>query len=936
MSAIIWKSQLPSQPLHRWFEAFEANADAAMDALLLGRFDMANLSTVDVDDLLSRWTLTIAEVGDFAARLDSALDRWIAKNWGRTELTTVDHLRGIWARVGHALSATYIPMSGWQYLGRSAGSLREQMFFQRSFARHLFSPRGTDAFHACLNAVALYQNDDKLRTFWWALVELPHGFPIRYGGLALTGIRRLRFPHGGFRYDVARAVIILAKSLSRLVREGLTEPAVAKNEFEYFYRRTRDYFPGYDAPWGAVFSTIWREELRAECSDEIRAFLDEEAVGLIPRARDQARQAARYPGGQTRPRSLQLTWDAARDPARIEHLLLAHDRDAIPEAEWLLDEQHTYGLKSGNFTFLIRSLHRFATAARNAARRDSDLWQAQQWATEVTRRDPNDPRPWNLVVDILKRRDLAAGGRDRSWRLAWALIDRFPADSYARNGLAEVLKAQGRLREAEEVYRQATEDFPHDLVSRNGLAEVLRAQGRLYEASEIYRRAAEDFPHSFVTRNGFANVLARRAIAEPSPREALAQEARSQFSFIVSAPAVPIKDKLIALCTWALLEEKLGHLPQAADQYSAALAIDRNDPYAQDGYARVRQRLGMPHADASQGNIEEADAESFAHFFDDPTEAQTPEVVSWASYFGEDANVVTQIGSASEQDIPFEASSMEPSRSISGEADTLASVPWSILGYRLRFARAAFFRRSARYQAELPQGERAIQPETLRAAARKLLNEVAALRPDDSRAHAELIALDLEEHSASSQRLALGELEAPSIELLQVAAFAARRQSREEHHSLHDPTKREAVFRPVRALRDFDSAAAPLVALEEGLAALSMVDSAERLELSTRALERFRVWIRPRAIRVSQVIASGDRDDAEAIIPTEAWAHSIAEGFFKPCEVPIDREAAMSIEDTARVDVWLQSKRNESHLADLELNLARFLTPAIEDTLALV
>ena len=64
----------------------------------------------------------------------------------------------------------------------------------------------------------------------------------------------------------------------------------------------------------------------------------------------------------------------------------------------------------------------------------------------------------------------------------------------ARNGKAEVLKAQGRLDEALAEYEFAVRDFPGNVVARSGKAEVLKAQGRLDEALAEYEFAVRDFP----------------------------------------------------------------------------------------------------------------------------------------------------------------------------------------------------------------------------------------------------------------------------------------------------------------------------------------------------------------------------------------------------------------------------------------------------------
>ena len=66
------------------------------------------------------------------------------------------------------------------------------------------------------------------------------------------------------------------------------------------------------------------------------------------------------------------------------------------------------------------------------------------------------------------------------------------------NNLAGLLKAQGKLVEAETLYRRALEgceqqlgaQHPHTLISVINMAGMLQAQGKLAEAEPLYRRCA--------------------------------------------------------------------------------------------------------------------------------------------------------------------------------------------------------------------------------------------------------------------------------------------------------------------------------------------------------------------------------------------------------------------------------------------------------------
>ena len=74
-----------------------------------------------------------------------------------------------------------------------------------------------------------------------------------------------------------------------------------------------------------------------------------------------------------------------------------------------------------------------------------------------------------------------------------------PDTALSLNNLAALYRAQGKLTEAEPLYRRALEicervlgpDHPDTALSLNNLAALYRAQGKLTEAEPLYRRALE-------------------------------------------------------------------------------------------------------------------------------------------------------------------------------------------------------------------------------------------------------------------------------------------------------------------------------------------------------------------------------------------------------------------------------------------------------------
>ena len=197
MSTTIWKQHLPASSQHHWFEAFEENGLEAADALLLGRFDLANLAVEEPSVLLTTWVRIIGDRGGFSTLLDDALSAWIDKNWAKSDHASIAMIRSVWDQLGIVISATAPPAPNPCPLAKAATTLRVRLGDHSGFATTLFAFRGRDAFHTCLNAVALSQRDDELRTLWWRLIELPGGFPIRYASVALNGLRCLHDPEHG-------------------------------------------------------------------------------------------------------------------------------------------------------------------------------------------------------------------------------------------------------------------------------------------------------------------------------------------------------------------------------------------------------------------------------------------------------------------------------------------------------------------------------------------------------------------------------------------------------------------------------------------------------------------------------------------------------------------------------------------------------------------
>jgi len=103
---------------------------------------------------------------------------------------------------------------------------------------------------------------------------------------------------------------------------------------------------------------------------------------------------------------------------------------------------------------------------------------------------------------------LKAQGRLREALAAFdEVIREHPDDPVAKNGRAEVLKAQGRLPEALAAFDRIIAEHPEDVVAKNGRAEVLKAQGRLTDALAAFEETSGEHPENVVAKAGRAEVL---------------------------------------------------------------------------------------------------------------------------------------------------------------------------------------------------------------------------------------------------------------------------------------------------------------------------------------------------------------------------------------------------------------------------------------------
>ena len=489
-----------------WLRGFDANPGTALHDLLLGRAELGHLSVANPVDLLLGWLHAFGDQGGFTDLLDQSLTAWITDNWGRVELAngsdSATLTSAAWTQATELLAAA-------PSLTQAGKTLTQYVLSDQRYLNSLTEGRSRDPQAGAWFALASHQHDRTQLQNWWRLCDLPPDEPWYRGHCGIAGLRALppesKAFAGGFPKELAEGLNRLGLSLWRHQDEGWLDGDLAREEFQDSLRLTLGAYPFPDR-----WLSFWRHVLRR---DHRRGDIRIWVRTLLPRVGDEIRdyhlhsqQWASYDPG----------W-ADRAKAIAEDLVFGTD-DAVKEAEQLLSEQYRYFEHSGNCSNLVRSATYFSRSIRSR-----QPAQALTWARLAKEVEPWNGYAWTNEGESLR----ALGEQGSALEVYREAATRFPDDVVVRNGLAEVLKAQDRLPEAEAEYRETIERFPDNVFTRSGLAEVLKAQERLPEAEAEYRETIERFPDDMVARNGLAEVL--KAQDRLPEAEAEYRETKSRF-----------------------------------------------------------------------------------------------------------------------------------------------------------------------------------------------------------------------------------------------------------------------------------------------------------------------------------------------------------------------------------------------------------------------
>ncbi|HJT45578.1 MAG TPA: tetratricopeptide repeat protein [Chthoniobacterales bacterium] len=179
------------------------------------------------------------------------------------------------------------------------------------------------------------------------------------------------------------------------------------------------------------------------------------------------------------------------------------------------------------------------------------------------------------------------------------VVDDLPTSARAQFNYGASLQEQGRVDEAENVYRAALKIDPSYTKVYVNLALVLANKSKLDEAKQYYERALELEPGNGEVRSGYAYLLER--LGEPD-------QARSEYEKAIKFG--PNSARLFY--TYGAFLDKRGELDAAITQYRKALEVD---PNLADAHSELATAL------LTKGNSKEAEVHYLAASRLDPKRA---------------------------------------------------------------------------------------------------------------------------------------------------------------------------------------------------------------------------------------------------------------------------------------------------------------------------
>jgi len=181
----------------------------------------------------------------------------------------------------------------------------------------------------------------------------------------------------------------------------------------------------------------------------------------------------------------------------------------------------------------------------------------------------------NGLAEVMK----AQGNLSGSLAAFEEVIAAYPGDAVAKTGRAEVLKAQGNLSGSLAAFDEVIAAHPENVVAKTGRAEVLKAQGNLSGSLGAFDEVIAAHPGDAVAKTGRAEVLKAQGILS---------ESLAAFDDVISEHPVNV----VAKTGRAEVLKVQGNLSGSLAAFDEVIAAHPENVVAKTGRAEVLKAQG--------------------------------------------------------------------------------------------------------------------------------------------------------------------------------------------------------------------------------------------------------------------------------------------------------------------------------------------------------
>lgn len=338
-----------------------------------------------------------------------------------------------------------------------------------------------------LTALAHNQNNRRLKRVWFGLCDkVGRGrLPEAYLDIGLMGLRLLPTPDG------SAPIAEEAEGLARWA-DHLDQNQDSRDAFDLQWQAFKEFHD--DRDWRRAAAPLYGRYAKRPFA----AWWRDDLAGAAPTNAGLIREPSRDDTFRIFDEIRRLPWNAT-----------------MPKVERFVAEQERYAQASESAYTLSRAFNVLGNAVLRMENRPEALPLAERLAVMVLDHDANNEPSWVLWSKALRRMGRVQAADAVLWRACRFMQDKV----HIRTILAETMESEGRIAEAEALYRDTIKRFRTDDVAPNALAKLLADNGRPKEAEALYRDTVERFPNDPVCRLDLGLLLLdlKRPLAEVQP-----------------------------------------------------------------------------------------------------------------------------------------------------------------------------------------------------------------------------------------------------------------------------------------------------------------------------------------------------------------------------------------------------------------------------------